>query len=83
MYPTGIIINTETGRFHPVVFRPAPLPGGSELPRYKSLGHHTTGFDTEDEAIAWAKEGPDRSFIDHRWEWNGKDVPALVIFLPD
>ena len=44
------LLNTATNRYHPIIYRPAPLPGGSDLPRYKSSGHHTDGCDTLAEA---------------------------------
>ena len=82
MYPTGMLKNTATGRFHPIVFRPAPMPGGSDLDasaqRYKSLGHHTEGFATEDEAIASIKAQPTWDWTGVAWEWDGNDVPATV-----
>ncbi len=83
MYPTGMIKNTATNRFHPVSFRPAPLPGGSDIPRYKSAGHHTVGFDTEEEAIGWVKSSASMILVPNRYEWEGEDVPALVDFFTD
>lgn len=52
--------NTETNRFHPIFYFESPLPGGFEsetnqkLVRYKSKGHHTSGFDTREAAYASA-----------------------------
>ncbi len=88
IYPTGILKNTATGRFHPISFRPAPMPGGADstmaAQRYKSLGHHTEGFATIDEAEAWIKtkvDGDSRTIdTGERWDWEGTDVPALVSF---
>lgn len=76
--PAGILTNTATGRFHPIVFRMAPLPGDSDIPRYKSMGHHTDGFDSLEDAekhIALQSEWTDTG---RRWEWSGEDVPAMV-----
>ncbi len=49
-----IVEHAPTGRFHPIYFRYAPMPGGGmEGPdaRYKSGGHHTEGFDTHADAL--------------------------------
>lgn len=49
--------NTSTQRYHPIFYLESPLPGGPEsdsnqkLIRYKSKGHHTTGFDTRELAL--------------------------------
>lgn len=85
----GMLRNTATGRFHPIFFRPAPMPGGVDrnlhARRYKSFVHHTEGFATEEEAIASAKQsceqaGPDYEFRPISWDWDGEDVPTMVEF---
>ena len=50
----GMLMNTATGRWHPILFRPAPAPSGDVhgFERYRSKGHHTEGFDTEPAARA-------------------------------
>lgn len=84
-----ILTNVATGRFHPIYFRMAPLPGGAELSsgsRYKSSIHHTAGFGTLDEAVshiaenAQAEGSPVAGVTDsgRRWDWDGEGVPALV-----
>jgi hypothetical protein len=81
--PVGILVNTKTKRFHPIVFREAPLPGGLQPPgggRYRSLGHHTVGFDTEAEAIEHVKTRVDWALTGRRWGWDGESVPALTEF---
>jgi hypothetical protein len=88
IYPAGILKNEKTGRFHTIVFRMAPMPGvGADdmaVQRYKSLGHHTVGFDTLAEARAdlAATSGTDRDCVDCGaiWEWNGEGIPAMVRF---
>lgn len=50
-----ILHDVAAGRFHPAVFREAPMPGGQEptaqgFVRLKSLMHHTAGFTTLEEA---------------------------------
>jgi hypothetical protein len=39
--------DNETGLYHPAWYRLAPLPGGivTTIVRYKSVSHHTTGFE--------------------------------------
>lgn len=88
IYPTGILKNTKTGRFHPISFRAAPMPGNADgnlsAQRFKSLGHHTDGFAAIEEARAWiaTKHTPDDTMIDtgEQWEWDGVEVPAMVQF---
>lgn len=81
-YPTGLLKNTKTGRWHPILFRPAPLPGGGDAgfpaQRYKSLGHHTAGFSTEEEAMAHIRQHPEMDWRGPTWEWDGEDVPLMV-----
>ena len=51
----GMIHDTHTGRFHPVILKESPLPGppSPDKPvRFRSHGHHTTGFGSRDDAIA-------------------------------
>jgi hypothetical protein len=80
--PSGILLNTATQRFHPIIFREAPMPAGADdnwsHQRYKSLGHHTVGFDTLEEAQAYIKS--DARLFDSGavWEWDGIDIPAMV-----
>lgn len=85
----AILFNTATCRYHPIVYRPAPMPGGfdnGETPttfRVKSLGHHTEGFATLEEARNYIntadhiKEAPVKE-LDTCLEWNGQDIPAGV-----
>lgn len=83
MYPAAMLKNTKTGKFHPIIFRAAPMPSGS-APRYKSLGHHTKGFDTLEAAKEWVQEMVKQGkLIDHTdqiAEWDGVGVPAMVTF---
>lgn len=83
--PGGILINSSTGIFHPVIFRPAPLPSedlSATAIRHKSSAHHTDGFRTLEEAIEWfsSDQGTRIGAIDEgvRWDWDGNGVPALV-----
>lgn len=87
VYPAGILKNTATGRFHPILFRMAPMPGNADADmaaqRYRSLGHHTDGFDTLEAAKAHMAEKRDNCIVidtGREWEWDGADVPALVEF---
>lgn len=85
--------NVKTDRFHPIVFREAPLPGlpGDDVPiRHKSQGHHTRGFDTRNEAIAECEKileqlkpdsiGDPKLSIERNLLWDGGDIPAMVVF---
>lgn len=86
----GYLTNTETGRIHPIAFQRNPLPGNADesLPakRYKSAGHHTKGFATAQEAQSWTEENKERGLTEVpnlTIEWDGTEIPATVIFLPD
>jgi hypothetical protein len=88
-YKTGILTNTKTGRFHPIFFRLAPMPGGAEIAgalRYKSAQHHTAGFDTLEEAEADLVKASTSQVLEgvqdsgRRWDWDGEGVPAMVEF---
>ena len=50
--------DTRTGRHHPMWYSPAPMPGPGPhaVDRYRSMGHHTTGFDTAEQAQTWARD---------------------------
>jgi hypothetical protein len=80
-YPTGILQNLQTNRWHPISFRQAPMPGNAETGpayRHKSVGHHTEGFDTLEQAQDWVKANPncdDRGTI---YAWDGEGTPAMV-----
>jgi len=82
--PTGVLHNQETDRYHPIAFHHSPPPSG-DLPngtgRYRSVGHHTNGFDTKAEADAWIEKTENMSPINSVWEWDGKGSPAMVIWL--
>lgn len=91
-----IVKNTATGRFHPFVWRPAPLPSDdhtpSLLPRYKSKMHHTAGFETFEQAQAAAR-GELAQTVEAQWgptevdvdgfagdSWEEGEVPASIIY---
>ncbi len=84
LYPFGLLLNVKTGRFHPISFQPAPIPGGRIVGRYDSQAHHTEGFDTRDEANAHIQEivtrDPEYYATGREWTWDGEGVPAMVEF---
>jgi hypothetical protein len=81
--------NTKTDRFHPILFDERSLPGGSGPTRHKSMGHHTVGFDTRDEAIAECQrmsESPQcggRLCVEKDFAWDGEETPAMVVFFAE
>lgn len=89
-----ILHNLKEQRYHPIVFIEYPLPGppSPDKPvRHKSKGHHTTGFATRDEAVAYAsgellklvKEysvGKPKLCLQKDFPWDGEDVPAMVTY---
>ncbi len=85
---TGLLHNDITGRYHPISFRESPLPGNNvnrpleaQVMRHKSIGHHTEGFATKEEADKWITDNKDRcTYVPNVWEWANEDVPAMVAF---
>jgi len=83
----GNVHNIATDRHHPIVFRYAPTPSGCD--RYKSIGHHTDGFDTRDAAIEFINHTLTKHFpgcqvnVDKDYAWDGSGTPAMVIFPDD
>lgn len=82
----GVLVNLATQRFHPIIFRPAPRPSEDvcvgRVCRHKSIGHHTEGFGTFDEAVAWI-EADERYWPSYSLhEWDGNEVPASIAFFP-
>lgn len=86
LQPAGILKNTQTGRFHPIVFRPAPMPGGADAEsnamRHKSLGHHTNGLDTIEAANDWIAQQGSMVNAGVVYDWDGVGVPAMVEWFP-
>ena len=85
----AMLHNTDTDRYHPIIFREAPLPGppsDSTPIRHKSGGHHTAGFDTREEAIKSIHEEicPDllnpKLALSKNFPWDGKHIPAMTIY---
>jgi hypothetical protein len=81
-FPVGMLHNTATNRYHPIVFRPAPSPGNGSGPtkafRYRSKGHHTVGFDTKEEAMRSITDQPAFEWSGLELAWDGTDVPAMT-----
>jgi hypothetical protein len=80
--------NTASNRFHPIMFRLAPLPGGAEISpgvqRYKSQAHHTSGFNNRADAIKNINESMAKvaafGASTATFEWDGDSIPAMVEF---
>jgi hypothetical protein len=88
MYIIAMLHNQALNRFHPIVFRPAPFPGGHEpsaAERYRSASHHTEGFVCRNEARQCAESELAPQFLGARLAldgdivWDGKDVPSLTL----
>jgi hypothetical protein len=87
-----MLINTSTKRYHPIFYFESPLPGGigseanTHLIRYKSKGHHATGFDNRNLALTSINTeliGQINSVgyhpnleLDGDLEWDGENIPA-------
>lgn len=83
----AMLHDTTNDRWHPIVFQEQPLPGGCKTPvRHKSMGHHTDGFATREEALQNCEETIAASeqtwtqCLDKAFPWDGKDIPAMVVF---
>jgi hypothetical protein len=80
--PVGILKSTKTEKFHPIVFRRAPMPGGADdnmyAQRYRSMGHHTEGFDTLEAAQAYIEEQSGWKDCGAVWAWDEEEVPTMT-----
>ncbi len=85
----GILYNDKLKRWHPIVFREAPMPGSPDVDkpvRHKSAGHHTIGFETREAAIEHINSRllPElqggRTDIAQDFPWDGEGIPAIVHF---
>lgn len=83
----ALLHNNSTGRWHPIEFYAAPLPSDPEFtnPRHYSLGHHTDGASTREEAEQWIRamcEMPGVSDCsDHVFEWDGSTLRGTSAYL--
>jgi len=85
----GILKNTLTNRFHPIIFHEAPFPGQSvdrkigSVVRYRSYGHHTNGFDTLEQAQDYVRtEHKGYVLLDGIGDWDGVETPAMTFLEP-
>ncbi len=87
----AILKNDKTGRWHPIVYREAPIPGDVGPRRWKSKMHHTAGFDDRegalDDAVALCGRlapmavGPVHHSLEDDLQWTGEEaIPAEVAF---
>ena len=88
-----ILHNTKLNRWHPILFWECPPPSGhlGACFRWKSRGHHTSGFPSLAEAEKYIhehglpeqhkhKQGGHVYFdTDQPVEWNGEGTPAAVL----
>ncbi len=88
----GMLHNTKTNRWHPVIFQESSLPGPhspSKPVRLKSVGHHTAGFDKREDALRDIEEKSQqmdpKPLVDvtEDIKWDGESIPAMVGFLTD
>ena len=90
-----MLYNTDKKTYHPIFYYDKPLPGGMEnnnkIIRYKSKGHHTTGFASLSEANESAKDLIKKLQsqgdivhinINEPILWDGKDMPLDTVILP-
>jgi hypothetical protein len=84
----AILHNTAAGTYHPIIYRDSPLPGPydeTKPRRLKSIGHHTFGFGTLDEAKSHLTDDPRYEGavmeLENLFEWDGSGIPADVAFL--
>jgi len=83
----GMLFNTAKNTYHPIFYYESPFPGeGTDsVVRFKSKGHHTTGFEKLGDAIDSLPDLQQRITgqgyipivdIEAMIEWNGDGVPA-------
>ena len=91
-----ILRSIQTGRFHPCFVEERPMPGpvpdmqDTKFIRAKSKMHHTGGFDTFEEAVAYTRKNmcaklslpEDNIALDHAINWDSDNV-AFVVLLPN
>lgn len=82
--------NIKTDRYHPIMFEERPTPShqeGDSLMRSKSLGHHTEGFDTREEALnecqTLASQHGMNLCIEKDFPWDGECTPAMVTYFSE
>lgn len=88
----ALLFNTKLKRWHPIIYREAPLPGPNpQLIRHKSVGHNIEGFEKREDAVAEARKNA-RTIVERNLSpqcqealkedllWNGEGVPADVAF---
>lgn len=91
-----MLYNTANRTWHPIFYFESPFPGemSTDRPvRYKSKGHHTTGFPTREAAILECKDVENKLLsecgtrnvineLETDIEWNGDGVPADIQLRP-
>ena len=85
IFPTAILKNNSTNRFHPMPFRQSPRPSddpSSPVCRHKSIGHHATGFETIEEAQEYILKEEFMWPTGDVFEWDGKDIPGTICDYP-
>ena len=93
----AMIHNEKLGRWHPVIFIEDPLPGppSEDKPvRHKTVGHHTAGFETREEALDDVENdlkarveseaiGGVKLCLDEDMPWDGEGIPAEMAFFAE
>jgi hypothetical protein len=80
-HPVGVL-KSDKGRFHQIVFQRAPLHNDDDMSarRYKSLGHHTEGFGTFEDAQKHIAANELWHPIGIVWSWSGDGIPAMTFW---
>lgn len=84
MSTIGMLHNTETNRFHPILFHESPRPSGGPM-RSKSSGHHTVGFDTREEALKYidtdlgTRHPGFHRCLERDFPWDGTTKDAVYV----
>lgn len=89
LYVVGLLKNIVTNKFHCILFKPAPFPGGvwdiGGSVRYKSFGNDPNGYDTVEEARNTLHNSRNIVVMTNCiWEWdpNENEIPAMVQLFP-
>lgn len=91
MWPILIMMlhNVKENRWHPIFYRENPFPGSESeqtVRRFRSVGHHTVGFDERQKAMDSITNGliPQLKAqysevyaeLDNDLIWDGEEIPA-------
>jgi hypothetical protein len=85
----AMLHNVKLNRWHPLVFEENPLPGPSpSVIRHKSKMHHTSGFESREEALKSIPElkeqcNAHKECLAKDIPWDGDGIPTMTAFFTE